>query len=188
MQNIVNQIAEGLKYIDDSQIAFRNYQPGVGPYGEPQLIRNLLKYLVFKYPAEYVKAKTKRNPDVLIPNKWALEFKIVRPYGDNGKEAEHWSQNLVHPYPGNVSSIGDAYKLLDSSYYERKGIIVIAYEHTPPEIHVDILVDCFENIAQTILELPLSQRFTAKIQNLIHPVHQQATVYGWEIWNEKNYS
>lgn len=42
-------------------------------------------------------------PDVLVPNRWALEFKIVRPFGDNGIEAERWSQNLLHPYPGNVS-------------------------------------------------------------------------------------
>jgi hypothetical protein len=181
MQKIVNHIAEGLKYIDDSRVPFRNYQPGVGPYGEPQLVRKLLKYLVTKYPEQYSKAKTKRIPDMLIPTKWALEFKIVRPFGDNGKEAEHWSQNLIHPYPGNVSSISDAYKLLESSFSERKGIIIISYEHTPPKIPVDLLVDCFENIAKTILDLPLSEKYTAKIKNLVHPVHQQATVYGWEL-------
>ena len=111
MQQIVNQIAEGLKSIDDSRIPFRHYQPGVGPYGEPQLTRKLINYLSKIYPNQYENVKTKRIPDVLIPNKWALEFKIVRPFGDNGNEAEHWSQNLIHPYPGNVSSIGDIYKL-----------------------------------------------------------------------------
>jgi len=42
----------------------------------------------------------------------ALEFKIARPFGDNGKEAENWSVNLPHPYAGNVSVIGDCLKLL----------------------------------------------------------------------------
>ena len=84
----------------------------MGPYGEPQVLKQLVKYLSKSYPEFYKDAKTKREPDVLIPGRWALEFKIVRPFGDNGKEAEHWSQNLIHPYEGNVSSIGDAIKLL----------------------------------------------------------------------------
>src|SRR6058998_405930 len=33
------------------------------------------------------------------------------PFGDNGKEAENWSVNLLHPYEGNVSTIGDCCKL-----------------------------------------------------------------------------
>jgi hypothetical protein len=32
--------------------------------------------------------RTKRTPDLLIPNRWALEIKIARPFGDNAKEAE----------------------------------------------------------------------------------------------------
>lgn len=153
----------------------------MGPYGEPQVLKQLVKYLSKSYPEFYKDAKTKREPDVLIPGRWALEFKIVRPFGDNGKEAEHWSQNLIHPYEGNVSSIGDAIKLLKSDLEERKGIIVITYEHNPPIIPVDILVDCFEYIALKIVEVPLCIRHTIKIKNLIHPVHQQGTVYGWEL-------
>jgi hypothetical protein len=181
MKQIINHIAEGLKWIDNSGIPFRNYQPGVGPYGEPQVVRKIFEYLREKYPKYYKSAKTKRVPDVLIPNHWALEFKIVRPFGDNGKEAEHWSQNLIHPYEGNVSSVGDAIKLLKSDLVERKGIIVIAYEHSPPKIQVDVLVKCFEYIARKIIDIPLGDRNTAKVKNLVHPIHQQCTIYGWEL-------
>ncbi len=181
MKQLVNHIAEGLKWIDNSGIPFRNYQPGVGPYGEPQLVRKVFEYLRKNYPERYKSAKTKRVPDVMIPNQWALEFKIVRPFGDNGQEAEHWSQNLIHPYEGNVSSIGDAIKLLKSDFDERKGIIVVAYEHNPPIIHVEILVECFEYITRKIVNLPLGERHAVKIKNLIHPIHQLCTVYGWEL-------
>ena len=181
MKQIVALIAEALKWIDDSGIPFRKYQPGVGPYGEPQVVRKVLEFLKQKDPIKFGGAKTKRIPDLLIPNQWALEFKIVRPYGDNGKEAEHWSQNLIHPYEGNVSSIGDSIKLLESGFIERKGIIVIAYEHVPPRIKTALLVDCFELIAKEIIKLPLGERNIVTVKELIHPVHQQLTVYGWEL-------
>jgi hypothetical protein len=181
MKQLVNHIAEGLKWIDSSGVPFRNYQPGVGPYGEPQVVKKIIEYIREEYPDYYANTKTKRVPDVLIPNKWALEFKIVRPFGDNGKEAEHWSQNLIHPYEGNVGSVGDAIKLLKSDFDERKGIIVIAYEHMPPIIKVEVLVECFEFIARNIVNIPLGNRNSAKIMDLIHPVHQQCTVYGWEL-------
>lgn len=170
-----------MKSIDSSGIPFRNYQPGVGPYGEPQVLRKIVDYLRQTYPSLYDGTKTKRMPDVLIPNKWALEFKIVRPYGDNGKEAEQRSQNLTHPYEGNVSSIGDAIKLHKSDLKERKGIIVISYEHNPSKIKVEVLVECFEYIARNIVDIPLGERYISQIKNLIHPIHQQCTVYGWEI-------
>jgi len=181
MKQIVHHIAEGLKWIDNSGIPFRKYQPGVGPYGEPQVIRKILQYLKTNYPEIYSSAKTKRVPDLLIPNQWAFEFKIIRPFGDNGKEAEHWSQNLLHPYEGNVSSIGDAIKLINSDLIERKGIIAITYEHDPPKIQVQVLVECFEYIVRNIVHISLGERYTATIKNLIHPIHQQCTVYGWEL-------
>jgi len=181
MKQLVNHVAEGLKLIDSSSVPFRNYQPGVGPYGEPQLVRKVLEYLRRNYPDKYLNSVTKRLPDVLIHNQWAVEIKIVRPFGDNGKEAEHWSQNLIHPYEGNVSSIGDAIKLQKSEFNERIGIIVIAYEHNPPIIDVQVLVKCFEHICREILDMSLGERNTARIKDLIHPVHQQCTVYGWEL-------
>lgn len=49
--------------------------------------------------------------DIVIPGFWAIEFKLIRPYGDNGKIAEHCSENALHPYPGIISSIGDYLKL-----------------------------------------------------------------------------
>ena len=65
-------------------------------------------------------------------NKRAIEFKVVRPFGDNGKEAENWSQNLLHPYKGNVSLIGDALKLLDLNNYRHKCLFAICFEPIHP--------------------------------------------------------
>ena len=51
----------------------------------------------------------------------------------------------------------------------------------PPKINVNLLVDCFEHIALNILDIPLGERNSANIKNLVHPVHQQLTVFGWEL-------
>jgi hypothetical protein len=49
--------------------------------------------------------------DLLITGAWALEFKLARSYGDNGKDEENWSVNLLHPYEGNTSASGNCLKL-----------------------------------------------------------------------------
>lgn len=181
MQQLVQDFAEALKWIDSSRVPFKNFQPGVGPYGEPQVVKKTLTYLLDTYPDRYAGAKTKRDPDIIIPGRWAIEIKIVRPYGDNGEIAEHWSQNLLHPYEGNVSAIGDALKLIQSNARERKGVLVFTYEHTPPTIDLSVLIECFELMAQQVLRIPLGTRYSAQLTDLVHPVHQQGTVYGWEL-------
>jgi len=72
--------------------------------------------------------QTHKHPDLTIGAEWALELKIVRPFGDNGKEAENWSVNLLHPYRGCVSAIGDAFSLIEIEKEIRKAIVVIGYD------------------------------------------------------------
>src|SRR5947208_3135608 len=110
LQEVTSDICGVIRDIDASGIPFKHFQPGVGPYGEPQLLKEIARRLN-DIPKYEKKAVTKRTPDLLIPAEWAMEFKIVRPFGDNAKEAENWSVNLLHPYAGNVSLIGDCLKL-----------------------------------------------------------------------------
>lgn len=125
--------------------------------------------------------RTKRSPDLLIPDQWALEFKITRPFGDNGREAENWSVNLLHPYAGNVSVLGDCMKLLNSSGQERRAVVVIGYEHAPSKIDLTPLFRSFEAIARDILQLKLSSMIEARREGLVHPIHQAVRVVAWEV-------
>jgi hypothetical protein len=181
MQRLIDDIASAIRAVDCSGVPFKKFQPGVGPYGEPQLTKLIAQYLAENHRQRYPGIRTQRVPDILIPNQWALEFKIVRPFGDNGIEAEHWSQNLLHPYPGNVSAISDAFKLLAHQGEENRGIIVISYEHEPPKIDVSVLVSSFELLCRQQLNLPLSTKHVSVVRNCVHPVHQRATVYGWRL-------
>jgi len=177
---LVDDIADAVIAIDHSSEAHKSFQPGVGPYGEPQLVRRIAANLS-KLPRYLGYVKCKRSPDLLITNAWALEFKIARPFGDNGNEAEDWSVNLLHPYAGNVSTIGDCLKLRELRIPERKAVVAIGYEHTPPRISLAPLFCAFEVIARDVMKLELGRRVEVQRRGLIHPVHQQLTIAAWEV-------
>lgn len=181
LKQVVDGFAEGLQAVDQSRVAHKVFQPGVGPYGEAEAIRQALRHMSARAPELFSEARTKRLPDVLIPGQWALEFKIIRPFGDNGKPAEHWSENILHPYAGNTSSLGDCMKLLQSGLPERKGIIVFGYEHAGAGIPLDPAIRSFELLADQIMQIKLTPRIECTIDGLIHPVHQVLRVFGWEI-------
>jgi hypothetical protein len=180
LDQVIRDVADVLVAIDQSRAPFREFRPGVGPYGEPQLVRAIAQRLN-EFGAYRGTVCTKRCPDLLIRGAWAVEFKLVRPFGDNGKEAENWSVNLVHPYGGSVSAIGDCLKLEGLDGAERKAVLVIGYEHTPPRISLAPLFAAFEVVARDVMGISLSQRAQVTRLGLVHPVHQQLLVAGWEV-------
>ncbi len=178
---ILTAFADGLSHIDASKIPHKNFRPGVGPYGEPQLLKELVSFIQGNYSDEFPGIRTQRTPDVLVPNKWAIEAKVVRPFGDNGVIAEHWSQNLLHPYEGNTSLIGDIYKLINLPGPERRAVIAITFSHKTPLVDLLVIIKAFEVITRDVLNLPLGIRYEKSVDNLIHPVHQASVIYGWEV-------
>src|SRR6266478_5800532 len=119
LEAVVQNIADVLKRIDSSGAPFKQFQPGVGPHGEPQLVKLIAEGLN-TIPQYEGCVRTMRTPDLLIEKHWALEIKLARPFGDNGKLAENWSVNLLHPYPGNTSLLGDCLKLQAITRSEQK--------------------------------------------------------------------
>jgi hypothetical protein len=180
LSEIVDDITRIIAALDAKNERFREFQPGIGPYGEPQLVKEIAAHLneIEMYGR---KVRTKRCPDLLIEGAWAIEVKLARPFGDNGKEAENWSVNLLHPYRGNVSSIGDCYKLLGLEQPERKAVLVVGYEHTPAQIDLRPLVESFEVIAKSVARVNLGPRIERRYDGLIHPVHQSVRLFAWEL-------
>ena len=181
LTTVIDAFAEGLHAIDRCGVGHKAFQLGVGPYGEADAVRRALQHMRAINPQLFGNARTKRLPDILIPGQWALEAKIIRPFGDNGLPAEHWSENILHPYPGNTSSLGDCMKLLQSGLPERKGIIVFGYEHEKAIVPLDPAIRSFELLAAEIMHVELSKRIDRRIERLCHPVHQVLRVFGWEI-------
>ena len=180
LNRVVTDIADALVAIDSARKPFKHFGCGVGPYGEPQLLGLIAAHLntISEYGG---KVRTKRTPDLLIEGHWAVECKLARPFGDNGKPAESWSVNLLHPYPGNVSLIGDCLKLRALELRERKAALVVGYEHTPPQISLAPLLSAFELISTTVLNIALGERTEVSRTGLVHSVHQQLVVSAWEV-------
>jgi len=175
--DLVIAVADILKDVDNEKPIHKDFKPGIGPFGEPQIVSIIANELTRRN----IPARTRRTPDLELDNEWAMEFKILRPFGDNGNEAENWTVNLLHPYPGNASLIGDALKLLQIPNFDHKGLFVIGYEHNPAKISLDPIIDSFELITREVIRIKLGQRFEEKRYNLVHPVHQVVRCIGWEL-------
>src|SRR5215218_5118393 len=190
--DIVSDFADAFKAVDETRpqgaSKTRTYRPGIGPLTEAGAVNRALQHLKESKRSSYYRdASPTRYPnsrqqcDLVIPTEWAIEFKLLRPFGDNGSEAEHWSENALHPYPGNVSSIGDSIKLIESGFPERKAIIIFGYEHSVLLIDITIAIESFEVIAKQVVGIELGARQSAKFGPLVHPVHQQGKVFGWQV-------
>lgn len=193
LAEIISDFAHAFKAVDETgpqgSSRTRTYRPGLGPLTEADTINRALRHFQEELQcSNYQGASPKQYPnsrqqcDLVIPDEWAIEFKLLRPFGDNGKEAEHWSENVLHPYPGNVSSIGDCIKLIESGFSERKAIIVFGYEHSQPEIDITTAIESFEVVAKKVVGVDLGERHSAEFGPLIHPVHQQGKIFGWEVF------
>jgi hypothetical protein len=88
---------------------------------------------------------------------------------------------MLHPYPGNVSLISDAIKLLQLGSYPNKGLFVIGFEYKPARISLDPLINSFEVIATQVMQINLGERIEQRIEGLVHPEHQVLRCIGWEI-------
>ena len=177
-RQLVHKIADLLKELDSEKPRHHPYKPGIGPFTEDKLVREIAQRLC----DDGIAALKQQSPDLVIGNQWGIEFKIVRPFGDNGKKAEHWSQNLLHPYPGNESSIGDALKLQKHSELAHKCVFVIGFEHEIPEISLDPLLTAFELLSENLMSIRLGKRVEEKRVNLVHPAHQTLRCVSWEVF------
>ncbi|NUO19604.1 hypothetical protein HUU59_09175 [bacterium] len=178
---LVEDFASALVKFDAGGAVFKDYRPGVGPHSEDAMVKAAMSILRDSKPESWGRARTKRTPDLLIEGDWQIEVKLLRPYGDNNRIAENWSQNLLHPYAGNESCLGDCLKLLRSERQERRGILVVGYEHNPCKTPLEPCLRGFEILAKSILGVELSKREEVVCTGLIHPVHQVARVSFWEV-------
>jgi hypothetical protein len=191
LDNLVKDFAAAFKRLDSLGKAHKTYAPGIGPWGENESVNEAVK-LLQKAPSarcnEYASASRRRYPnskqpcDLVIDGQRALEIKQLRPYNDNGAESEHWTDNLIYPYPGHASARGDCYKVLESAFKEDLAIIVFGFERTPPRFPLETAILAFEIIAREICKLNLSERSQESFRGRMHRHHQQGVVYGWQVY------
>lgn len=106
LSEIVGQFTASLKQVDarEPEEDDKPYDSGIGPFRESSAIEREANEL--GSTGGWENAETERrypfdgrmHCDLYFPGDWAIEVKLLRPFGDNDWEMEHWSEDALHPY------------------------------------------------------------------------------------------
>ncbi|MHB1534030.1 MAG: hypothetical protein ACYC1D_05355 [Acidimicrobiales bacterium] len=166
-----------------------SYKPGIGPFSESAAVKLVMAELACRWPDRYsdyglgvaYPELSRQRCDVCLgsADEWtlAVEVKLLRLLGDNGKLNDNMLMHILSPYPQHRSALTDCAKLVGSSLGARKMVLIYAFdaEGYPTEL----AVDAFERLAARVVRL--SPRQEAPFAGLVHPVHTSGRVLGWEL-------
>jgi hypothetical protein len=108
---------------------------------------------------------------------WAIEVKLLRMLGDNGKPNDNMLMHILSPYPKHNSALTDCEKLVESSLRGRKAILILGYNYD--EWSLTPAIEAFETLARG--RVALGPRHAAQFDDLVHQHHQRGSVYAWEV-------
>jgi hypothetical protein len=111
------------------------------------------------------------------PEQWAVEIKMLRFMGDNGKPNDNILMHILSPYPAHRSALTDTIKLAASGFPGRHAVVIYGYDY--PGWSMDPAIDAFEALANRWVIL--GSRASATFDGLVHPIHREGRVFGWEI-------
>ena len=162
------------------------YSPGIGPFQEKKLIElvtNEMKnqnqifnniLLEEKYPNF-----SRKKLDIFWPNEevnYYIEAKAMRRLRNNGNPEEFIMVDLLSPYEGDGSVLGDIKKLKNSGFEGEKVILIYGYDYD--EAPMDIIVGCYELIADKYF-CKFKETYEQSFDGLIHPIHKRGKVKGY---------
>jgi hypothetical protein len=191
LAEIVRDFAQGVKAADQrspratSVRSGRSYQPGLGPHEENAAVALVLAELRNIHPQTYHSAapvpypgnKLRCDLGIGNPMEWALEIKMCRAFGDNGRLDDSYLKDLLSPYDADHSALSDAKKLRESTFGCRKGLLVYGFEYDSRSI--DAAFRALETLLHDSGSVGL--RVEAGFRGLVHPVHKQGRVAAWEV-------
>jgi hypothetical protein len=108
---------------------------------------------------------------------WAVEIKMLRLMGDNGKPNDNMLMHILSPYAADRSALTDCSKLLAAGPGARKAVVIYGFDYA--DLPMDPAIEAFEILARC--KVQLGPRVSAAYQELVHPVHRAGRVFGWEV-------
>lgn len=195
ISELVGDVAEAVKRIDTRRPQAANartgvlYQPGIGPHPETQTVALIVSELAALAPERYQSQlftgisypQSQQKCDLCIgaaPDwDWAIEIKMLRLMGDNGKPNDNMLMHILSPYPRDRSALTDCLKLLESGLPGRKAVVIYGFDY--PGLPMEPAIDAFEQLAARWVLL--GPRHVGSYTELVHPVHVSGRVFGWEI-------
>lgn len=196
LEELVADYALGMQLADKKEPQAVNqrskeaYQIGIGPHTESDTVSLVFNELRSLYPEKYLnkihfnipyKVNRRQKCDLCIGHEdqwdWAVEIKMLRFMGDNGKSNDNILMHILSPYPQHRSAYTDCEKLINSGLEGRKAILIFAYEYD--DISSLPAIEAFEVLVRNKYEV--SKRVQMSFNDLVHPVHKKGTVYAWEL-------
>jgi hypothetical protein len=167
----------------------RAYRPGLGPHPEDAAVRLTLAELRERPPFDLTPVgqalpyppPSRQKCDIWVgdPLELALEVKMARFRGDNGKPDDTAVKDILSPYESDRSALADCVKLARAGFDCDKAILIYGFDYDDKPL--DPVIDAFELIAREQLNVPLGPRYVEPIQSLVHPVHSGGRVFGWQV-------
>ena len=166
------------------------YQAGVGAHSEDRMVELALAAVSDRLNGVTVETRVpyprsgRIKCDVRLSGDtdWAIEVKLLRRLGDNGKPNDNILMHILSPYKQDRSAVTDCVKLAQSGFAARQAVMIIGFEY--PEWPLEPAVKAFERIASDLVSLrPCAP---ARFRGLVHPVQREGAVFAWEITGAKS--
>lgn len=193
LAEVVREFADALKRVDGKHpIAVNSrtgehFQPGIGPHPEAAAIeliadelRSIDGFRRIAIAVPYPESPRKKCDLCVLEGDtdgWAIEIKLFRPMGDNGRPNDNMLMHILSPYAEHRSALTDCEKLRGSAIARRKAVVIFGFESMKSPLETGIAA--FETLAAA--QGRISVRCESRVSHLVHPVHQEACVYGWEV-------
>lgn len=162
----------------------RTYQAGIGPHPEDRAVDLVMRELASYQPHWRSQVRicypgSKQTCDWLLgdPAQWAIEIKMARPYGDNGKPDDTAIKDILSPFRVDRSALTDCLKLAESPIQARRAILIYGFDDTRRPL--SDMIRAFETLARA--HVRLGSRHVSRFGPLVHPVHASGEVNAWEI-------
>jgi hypothetical protein len=199
LSQLIDDISVCIKRIDARRPQAANvrtgavYQPGIGPHPETQAVALIVTELQQFDKARYgglvqtniSYPQGRQKCDLCFGTspswEWAIEIKMLRLMGDNGKPNDNMLMHILSPYPTDRSALTDCVKLSESGLPGRKAVIIYGFDY--PNLPMDPAVEAFETLAGHWVGL--GPRCTGHYSKLVHPVHAAGRVFGWEVTDQR---
>jgi hypothetical protein len=179
---LARDFAEGMMLADARAPTWGPYRPGLGPHPEVQTVALVMAELARTHPATYGTFQTgvsylnapRQKCDLLISPvvHGAIEVKMLRFMGDNGKTNDNMLMHILSPYTKHRSALTDCQKLVGSGFEKPHALLIYGYDYD--DWPMEPTVEAFEQLAR--YRVQLGSRHYANFADLIHPVHQRGGV------------
>jgi hypothetical protein len=177
-------VADNAKPVAISPRSGRVYQPGIGPHPEDRAVDLVVGEISRSRSDLPIRLRvcypdSKQTCDLLVgePVEWAIEVKMFRPNGDNGKPDDTAIKDILSPFPTDRSALTDCVKLAASPIAPHRAVLIYGFEDARRPLRT--IIDAFEILAAQ--RVHLCTRHEAPLGALVHPVHAAGAVFGWEV-------